>query len=206
MKRFSLLPLVMCLWAILLSACETAPQRSFLDADLFLALTDMPSGWAIAESISKVTDNEGQVSGAAISFYALDTKYDARFTQIIYRYSGNGTAARHYDRFENDMFSDTSVYRTTPWAIPANFTFSPKAAEHWHFGCAGSNFTIGPSTGTRSTICRYLAQHDEFLVILYIDMKIDEEAFISVLEINKVIETMDQRVYSYLVTTPTVLP
>jgi len=192
-------------WAMFISSCVTAPQRDFSDADLFLSNSNLPKGWEVAGRFPKVTDNEGQKSGGVVSFYALDTVYDARITQRIYRYDSDGTAGRHYARFETGMFSDESVYRTTPWITPEEFTFSSQAAKQWRFACAGSNFTIGPSTGTYSTICRYLAQYDEFLVIIYVDLEIDNEVFISVPEIATVILSADQQMYNYLIlqATPT---
>lgn len=188
----------------LLSACQSAPVREFADADLLISEGALPTNWALTEDgvSERIPRGEGEESGAAVSFYATDTIYDARMIEYVYRYSSAGKAAWHYDRREKEVFNDASFYRTSPWQVPSGFTFSSSLANKWRFGCAGSSFTIGPSTGSTSTICTYLAQYDEFLVVFHADRDIDGSTVITVSELQQVVEAIDQKMSENLNPTP----
>jgi hypothetical protein len=165
----------------------------------------MPSGWTLDRIIQSINDNEGQGSGASAGFSAESPPYYARALESLYRYDSSGKVARHYDRFEQTYFNDDSIYRTTPWDVPVGFSFSSSTATKWRFGCAGSNFNIGPQDGTTSTICNYLAQYDEFLVFFTVTIQIDDQSFLTTSELVSLVEAIDQKISDYLHPTP-VLP
>jgi hypothetical protein len=184
--------------AILLVACGSTPHRTFSDADLLVSPSVVPSDWSLDQVYESVHDSEGQESGAAIGFLAESPPYIARALETVYRYSSTGKAVGYYERFERAYFNDASIYRTSPWEVPPGFVFSSASAHQWRFGCAGSNFSIGPESGRRSVICNYLAQYDEFLVLFTVTMEIDDHSFMTLTELTTVIEAIDQKVVEHL--------
>lgn len=189
---------VIVLLASMLFGCGSAPQRAFSDSDLLIDSSVMPDGWSFGEVLANVHDSEGQESGASVGFFAESPPLVARALEHVYCYSSSRTASRHYNRFEATYFNDDSIYRTSPWQVPPGFTFSSASADQWRFGCAGSNFSIGPQSGTSSVICDYLAQHDEFLVFFGVTIEIDDQSFMTLAELATVIEAIDQKMSEHL--------
>lgn len=183
-----------------LAGCLSAPTRNFEDADLLIDETAMPINWLKAESAKKAPDpgEEGEESGAFISFYFTNTTYFARGGETIYHYNSKWRAGQNYDRFELTYFNDASVYQTTPWQMPEGFDFASTTADKWRFACEGSNFTFGPEAGSSSTHCIYLARYSEFLVFFSITTEIDGQTFITPDEIKPILEALDQKMSDYL--------
>lgn len=184
----------------LLYGCGSAPERSFADADLLIDESDLPNGWALTQTgvIERTTDDEGQESGASVSFYATDTTYSARMIERVFRYRSTHDASWHYSRQEKESLNDKGFYRTTPWQTPPGFTFTSALASQWRFACAGSSFTLGLDPSTHSTICVYLAQYDEFLIFFSAKMEIDGQTLITVSELEQVIEAIDRKMVEHL--------
>ena len=64
------------LLAVFISACGvSSPPRDFTDVDLLIYRSVMPDNWSRLEVSSKWLENEGQESGAYISFYATNTTF-----------------------------------------------------------------------------------------------------------------------------------
>jgi hypothetical protein len=183
---------------MVISGCSSTPKRTFFDYDLLIDQNVMPNNWLMAESSDIASSNEGQVSGAYINFYAVGTPYLARGGEEVFRYSTKQRAAWQYSRFVETFFNNNSPYRTTPWELPDVFDFSSSFADKWKFACAGSDFTIGSSTGETSTLCLYLAQYEEFIISFEITTAINNKALITLDQITPIIETIDGKIKSYL--------
>lgn len=192
--------LMLLAYLALLAGCGSAPERSFADADLLIDESDLPDGWALTQSgvIKAIYTDEGEKSGAAVSFYATHTTYFTRMTEYVHRYSSARDAAWHYNRREQERFNDKSFYRTTPWQTPPGFTFTSALANQWRFACAGSSFNLQLDSRTHSTICRFQARYEEFLVTFSVDMEIDGQTLITVSELEQVIEAIDRKMVEHL--------
>jgi len=188
--------LVTCLgFVVLLSACGRTPERNFSDQDLLVDVSVMPENWALLD-IYTMDNEEGEKSGKKITFYKTDTPYLVRAGQDVFRYSSIRRAAWHYRRLE-EGFNDNNP-RTTPWITPEELSFSSTVAEQWRFACADSTFSPAPEFGKVRTICKYLAQYDEFLVYVTMTIRVDEQEMASLDDVYGFIEAVDQKMAQYL--------
>ena len=178
-----------------LIGCTTPPPRDFVDADLLIDVSSLPENWKVAES-GKIDEEEGQISGAYISFYATDTSLFVRSGEDIYRYSSNRWASYHYKRML-PLWKGPSV-RGTEWQTPDSFNFSSRTAGQWHFACHKSFSPFGPEFGKESTICVLFARYEEFIVRFVIPLQVDDQQFFTVDQVEMIIEAIDQKVETYL--------
>jgi hypothetical protein len=197
MKQSKRIMRAILLVALSLQLSCNAPQRTFMDADLLIDEQAVPEGWETIKRENELSGNEGQESGADLTFQFVDTDYLVRGGETIYHYSSSRKAVRHYNRFFDIYFNDTNP-RTSTWQIPPDFAFSSTTADQWHFACTDSTFTIGPATGDISHLCVYLAQYEEFLIYFSITRKRDDEVFIGIKDISDIVSAMDAQMATYL--------
>lgn len=197
MKRFFWFSIVSgWLLVFLLSGCARAPERDFSDQDLLVGVSVMPENWALLD-VYTLDNEEGEKSGADITFYKTDTLYLVRGGQTVYRYSSVRRAAWHYRRLEDVHFSENNP-RYTPWTVPEGFVFISSTVDQWRFECADSTFSPTPEFGKVSTICQYWAQYDEFLIYVTLKTRVDEQVMISMDDVYRYLEAVDQRMTQYL--------
>jgi hypothetical protein len=176
--------------------CGSARERTFADADLLIEAHNMPEHWAVAEYSATTRDEEGQISGAYISFYYTETAFFVRGGEDIYRYGSISRADRHYRRLEDSVF--TPNIRQTVSVVPEGFTFSSITADQWRFACHESTFSPTPEFGNVRTICQFLAQYDEFIVYFTITTQVEDEAMTTIDQVQSIIETIDQKMGRFL--------
>lgn len=189
-------PLVLLLCLVILLGCGSAPKRDFADADLLIDVHNMPENWAVAEYSETTRDEEGQISGAHISFYYTETSFFVRGGEHIYRYRSTSRADRHYRRLEDYRF--TPNIRQTVSVVPEGFTFSSITAAQWRFGCMYTTFSPTPEFGNGRTICQFLAQYDEFIVYFTITTQVEDETMITIDQVQAILEAIDKKMSQYL--------
>lgn len=197
MKKEYFVGVLILLSSLLFYGCNASPDRNFADVDLLFDGSVMPENWELLGVSEEANGNEGQVSGAISVFSAQDTPLIVRCGEDIFRYKSTSKAAWHYERFEEYEFSNTRC--TTPWHVPANSPFvDALSADKWRFGCAGGFSSSIPNTGGERTICKYLAQYEEFLVSFIITTKVDGVVYIAIEDVYPIIEAIDRKMMQYL--------
>ena len=177
--------------------CTANQERNFADSELLINKYDVPDDWKEVEHSNSYDFREGEKSGSYIIFQYIKTPHLVRCGEDIYHYKTNRQAARNYQRLERYHYNDESFYRTTPWLIPEEFSFSSTTAEEWRFACAGSSFTLSPSE-ENSVICTFLARYDEFIILFNITIEMGGFDFSSIAQVEDVIRKMDQRMANHL--------
>lgn len=195
--KLSLIPLFL-ISIILISGCgKPAPNRNFLDSELLLRLSDLPEGWVAAKSTDNGIEKEGAEQYSLRYYQYSLTSYLVKSGEDLYRYKDLGIAYNNYKWFKKYYFSQSSR-DVTPWETPSDFQFTSMATERWHFACGISIFSPAPEFGKKRKICTYLAQYDEFVVNFGITIEVDDQVFMTIQDVTKIIETIDQRMSKYL--------
>jgi len=185
------------LLGIVIGCTQSTPKRNFQDNELLLQLSDLPKGWVPAESTDNGIENEGAEQYSIRYFQYQLTSYIVKSGEDLYRYRDIGIAYRNYKWFEKYYFSQ-SARDVTPWETPLEFTFTSSSANRWHFACALSSFSPTPEFGKESKICTYLAQYEEYVVNFGVTIEVNNQVFMSIEDVTKVIEIIDQRMRKYL--------
>jgi len=198
-ERFILILIKLLLFGLLLTGCAySPPERDFADVDLLINVNDMPEGWAEAEFTENYPySKEGAENLALRYFYFTSTTYLVKAGEDVYHYRNARAAYLGYKSIE-DLYMTQRASDLTPWETPPEFVFSTALADRWRFACAYNSFAPSAEFGSRSRICRYLAQYEEFVVDFGVTMEVDGIIFITLEEITDVIETIDQTMGEYL--------
>jgi hypothetical protein len=178
-----------------LIGCTTPQLRDFADANLLIYVSSLPENWKIAES-GKIDDEEGQISGAYINFYATNTPLFVRSSENIYHYSSGQKAFKHYQRMLA-LYQGVQA-RGTEWQTPTSFNYSSNLADQWHFACQNWFPPFGPEFGKERIICVLLARYEEFIVRFMVPMQVDDQQFFTVDQVELIVEAIDQKVKIYL--------
>ena len=183
---------------LFLSGCgKPAPKRDFPDSELLLKLSDLPEGWVAAESTDNYIEKD-YAEQYSLRYYQYSlTKYLVKSGEDLYRYKNLGIAYNNYKRLKKYYFSQ-SARDLTPWETPPEFRFTSSSTERWHFACGVSTFSPAPEFGKKRKICMYIAQYDEFVVKFGVTIEVDDQVFMNIQDVTKIIETIDQRMSEYL--------
>lgn len=181
---------------ILLIGCTSTRTREFFDSDLLMDIA-YPENWEIDESGTIDFENEGQISGAYISFYATGTPLFIKSGQRVYRYSSSLTATWHYNRML-PLWRDATA-RATAGKTPEGFNYSSSLADQWYFGCLTSISPFDPELfGRESIICVLLARYEEFIVRFVAPLQVDDQSYLSLAEVEGIVKAIDARMGNYL--------
>jgi hypothetical protein len=182
----------------LLTGCRSAPQRDFSDRDLLIDEQAMPENWEFLESAaSKELFRVGELSGARISFQAKNSPYYiVRGGEDIYRYSSSFRAAWRYKAISKSHLTPNIAGEV--WSKPDEIEFVSPWADRQVIVCQERESKLwGEFSGYRN-VCEYLAQYDEFLISFIITTSVEGQQYITMDEVEKIIEEVDQKVGAYL--------
>ena len=174
---------------LVLSACsENAPHRDFSVEDLLVDPSVFPSSWRlVAEGIPP--DQEEKWATEANGF-SLDTGLpDLTPADLsIYRYKSVRSASSAYDKWEPRNFNSSSIGAQTPWEAPPELPYESPTADKSRFACHISSIT-------QTTICQFMGQYEEFLVIFYTGFDGKHMTFA---DLQRILQAIDARMAHYL--------
>lgn len=176
----------------ILTGCAPTPQRSISDIDLLIGLDDYPDEWDMYPKKDHLVSEEGQVSGAYVTFYYKDAPVMIRSGEEIYHYKNTNKAKFHYKRLRDLYINDERYYVTTAWESPSTFSFVSSHADDWKFACAGSNFSLGELTGNTRTICTYIARYQEYVVKFDTTIEAEGKIFMTIEQLQSIVEAIDE--------------
>jgi hypothetical protein len=86
----------------------------------------------------------------------------------------------------------------TPWETPEDFSFTSDIAQKSRFACVYNSFSPTPEFGNKAYLCLYLAQYQEFIVLVGFTKEIDGVEYLSMDQIVSILEAVDKNINQYL--------
>jgi hypothetical protein len=182
----------------LLISCRSAPQRDFSDKDLLIDEQAMPETWKLSDSAAaKELFREGEVSGAYINFQFKNSPYYiVRGGEDVYRYSSSFRAAWRYKAISDSHLTPNIAGEV--WSKPDEIDFVSPWADRQLIVCQERESKLWGEFGGFRNICEYLAQYDDFLISFMITTSVEGQEYITMEEVESIIEEVDHKVGAYL--------
>lgn len=181
--------------ALLITGCTgKAPQRNFTTRDLLINLSVFPAGWQVSVPLSSPTERLGQIGGSQTEFRAsVDPLVGA--IHSVFRFSSELAASDRYDRMLPSWFNSNSVSSVTPWQTPAQLSYHSPTADKSHFACHDT------SAGGRATICQFMAQCDEYIIVFHTVMTPEDmqpQSYMTFADLEGVLKVIDELMQLHL--------
>lgn len=194
-RKSTVLALVVLGGAILILGCSgETPTRTFNDEDLLVDLSVFPPGWYVDIPAESPVDRWGSVDGVEIQFRA-DNPVSIVAIHTIHRYRSERDASKWYDRLQSSWFNDNSILSLTPWTTPDQLPYQSLLANKSRFACHDSN------VGGRATICQFMGQYGEYIVIFHTVMTPDDmqpQSYMTFTDLRRILEAIDERMAQHL--------
>ena len=190
--------IILVLLCNLLTGCQTTKQRDFSDTDLLIDEQVMPENWGFLESAaSKELFREGEVSGARIIFQAENSPYYiVRGGEEVYRYSSNSRASWHYKRLSKAFLTPNIAGEA--WSKTDEIEFVSSWADQQVIACQEKESIFWAELGGYRKMCKYFAQYDEYIISFGITTSVEGQEYITMEEVERIIEAIDQKVGAHL--------
>ena len=191
--------LLACAGCVLLgyASRETPPERDFETDQLFINVSDFPSGWSADPAGPHEDTGQAPLGGGSMSvqrwvlyFYAAGTVKgkSVRAYEQIYRMASIEIAAKEFERQMAAWFPTGKYW--TPWESPTEVIFESSIAEQSHLACA---YDTAPPVSIEE--CSFLGQYEEYLVWFSTDMSSD---FMTYKDLEHVLQAIEDRMAQYL--------
>lgn len=195
-KRFGIFLIIFSI--IYFYGCSGYIHRGIYDSELLIDKSLMPPGWEVAEYFRSYDEfQQGEISGAYISFYYSSTDYFVRSGQNVYRYKNESDAKYYFSIISTYDFQKT-FYKISSWETPSEFKTASLEANEWRFACAYDNFAFFTNQGKVQRICTFLGRYSEFITEFTITTEADGNIFISINEVSSLLNSIDQKIINKL--------
>jgi hypothetical protein len=174
---------------LVLSACsENAPLRDFSIEDLLIDPSEFPSSWRLV-AVGIPPDQEERWASEANGF-SLDTGLPelTGADLSIYRYKSIRSASSAYDKWEPRDFNSSSIAAQTSWEAPPELPYESPTADKSRFACHISSIT-------KTTICQFMGQYEEFLVVFFTGFDGEHMTYA---DLEHILQAIDTRMAHYL--------
>jgi hypothetical protein len=177
---------------LLSTACRylepRAPQRSFTPEDLLVDQNVIPSVWETFGLVFPAGDDLCTTECASIQFGVAGRDLPIQTEHAVYRYLSVGIAQRTFEK----------VYlpRAGRLESPSEWTYTSPAADRSFFGCYDW-------AGRATPVCEWAACYEEYIVVFWVRVTPGE---VSLVDIERVVEAIDERMATYLGKTSTSTP
>ena len=188
--------ILMLITATLLSAGCTGkiPQRNFTTRDLLIDLSVFPDGWQVSVPPSSPTERLVQIGSSQIEFQAsADPLIGA--IHSVFRFNGERAADARFDRMLPSWFNSSSVFSITPWQTPAQLPYHSPTSDKSRFACHDT------SAGGRATICQFMAQYDEYIIVFHTVMTPEDmqpRSYMTFADLERILKAIDELMLLYL--------
>jgi hypothetical protein len=196
MRKF-IVPAVILLGSTLLAiyCFKGFQKRGFTTSDLLIDSSTFPVGWQVS-AVSSPTERLGQIGGSQIEFRA-SVPILVGAVQSVFRFRSSASAASRFDRMQPSWFNSNSVSSITPWVVPGQLPYYSAVADKSRFACHDTD------VGGRATICQFMAQYNEYIVIFHTVMTPEDmqpQSYMTFASLERILKAIDERMRFYLST------
>lgn len=194
------------------------PERAFDEVDLLIEEDSLPVNWVFGELSNSV---RSYYVSLARNVYPLDyfddpdtppriggfppmLAYEPKIGFYeIFHYLSSLEAQQRYNSLKTIRLREHNFGDLVPGDSQARITteleFSSQSADRWRLTCISKKYRVySPSIRLQhQTRCYYLAQYDEFLIVLDMPSKWDGITLLSEEEFTKLVQSIDQQMNWY---------
>jgi hypothetical protein len=195
MRKQILCALAFLIGLSLVASCSgRAPERSFKTRDLMIDLSVFPSDWQVTVLPGPTWERYGQIASCKTEFVASEDPLIGAI-HTVFRYKSERAAAARFDRMEPSWFNSSSIASATPWRTPGQLPYESPIADKSRFACHDSD------VGGRATICQFMAQYDEYLVIFHTVMTpgdMQPQSYMTFADLERILKAIDELMLLHL--------
>lgn len=180
---------------LLIIGCSAGTlKRTFTTKDLLIDLSVFPTGWHVSVAPSSPSERLGQTGGSQTEFQAsVDPLVGA--IHSVFRFKSKRAASDRFDRMLPSWFNSSSVFSVTPWETPPQLPYVSPTADKYRFACHDT------SVGGRATICQFLAQYNEYIVVFHTVMTPEDmqpQSYMTFADLERILKAIDEQMKLYL--------